>query len=118
MQGRARRHKRARLTFDQLLRALVKSNPSLTLDGARAIIGRLDLLDEGQAAAGREAITRDAFLAIHEILLAASAQEEEAQLDRLMEAAARRGVRASREQAARELAAQGGHIGRALNRLA
>ena len=63
-------------------------------------------------------ITLETFLTIHQILVEASARSENTQLERLMERLQRRGVEASREQALRALEEQGGHIGRAVNRLA
>ena len=52
-----------KLTRDQLLRALVKTNPSVTQRRAREVIDSLGLL-EGHA----NAVTLERFLSIHEIL--------------------------------------------------
>ena len=105
-----------KLTRDQLLRALVKTNALLTPASAGELIDRLELLPPGES--GAETITLETFLTIHQILVEASAQSENTQLERLMERLQRRGVEASREQALRALEEQGGHIGRAVNRLA
>ena len=83
---------------------------------AGELIDRLELLPPGES--GAETITLETFLTIHQILVEASAQSENTQLERLMERLQRRGVEASREQALRALEEQGGHIGRAVNRLA
>lgn len=54
-----------RLTRDQLLRALVKTNPNVTSARAGEMIRDLGLLNEGNA----NSVTLEHFLAIHEILL-------------------------------------------------
>ena len=74
------------------------------------------MLPPGGAAA--ETITLETFLAIHQILVEASAQSQDAQLERLMERLHARGLAAIRVQALCALVEQGGHIGRAINRLA
>ena len=102
-----------KLTHEQLLRALAKTNAMLPVDSAAALIDRLDLVPPGDG----ETITLDSFLSIHQILLEASAQSENTQLERLMQRLADKGIGASREDAQRVLEEQGGHIGRALNRL-
>ena len=64
-----------KLSSHQLLRALCKTNPGLKVDGARALIQRLELLPPGA-----DHIDFAHFLAIHEILkgaLAASAQVQQ-----------------------------------------
>ena len=57
-----------RLTRDQMMRALVKTNPTMTSGRAREMIANLGLLE----GAGNE-ITLERFLSIHEILLTAVA---------------------------------------------
>ena len=85
----------------------------LSVDSASALIDRLELVPAGDG----ETITLDSFLSIHQILIEASAQSENTQLERLMQRLADKGISASREDAQRVLEEQGGHIGRAVNRL-
>ena len=60
-----------KLTRDQLLRALVKTNRHLTAAQARQTIDRLELL-AGADSVTRGMVTLERFLGIHEILLGAS----------------------------------------------
>ena len=60
-----------KLTTDQLLRALVKTNRHLTAAQARQTIDRLELL-AGADSVTRGMVTLERFLGIHEILLGAS----------------------------------------------
>ena len=106
-------NKSGKLTRAQLIRALVKTNALLNPTSATEIINRLELVPPGNG----ETITLDAFLSIHQILLGATQQTADSQLDRLMQRLEIRGTSVSREDARQELAAQGGHIGRTINRL-
>ena len=59
-----------KLSKHQLLRALCKTNPGLKVDGAKALIKRLELFP-----AGSDSVDFAAFLAIHEILKGALAAQ-------------------------------------------
>lgn len=62
-----------RLTRDQLLRALVKTNPTLTASRASELIQSLGLLEGLDGPAHGAAVSLEHFLSIHEILLGAVA---------------------------------------------
>ena len=106
------------LTHDQLLRALVRSNPRLNLNGARDTIAALGLATHAEAAG--ESITLERFLEIHETLLLTTAQQEDNALDTVMAmltALQGDGHGVSREVAATVLWEENGIISRSVNRL-
>jgi Ca2+-binding EF-hand superfamily protein len=73
-----------RLSRDQLVRALVRSSPRLSLQGAHATIDRLELLPGAATGGTAESITLERFVAIHEILLSTIEEQADSSLDTLL----------------------------------
>ena len=109
-------HFGATLSKDQLLRALVRSNPRLNLEGARSAIAALHLVDDD---GGAETISLPRMLEIHETLQATIALQEDSSVDNVLAMlevmAGPAGI--TREQAAAALWEENGIIGRAVQRL-
>ena len=104
------------LSKDQLLRALVRSNPRLNLEGARSAIAALHLVDDD---GGAETISLPRMLEIHETLQATIALQEDSSVDNVLAMLEVMGGPAgiTREQAAAALWEENGIIGRAVQRL-
>jgi len=112
------------LTYDQLVRALVRTNPRLNLQGATQALAQLDLVPDWAASEGArgwvDLIDLPRFLEINEALLGLAAQQEDQSLETVMAmlAAVRGDAHGiSREMAATALWEENGIIGRAVNRL-
>lgn len=109
------------LSYDQLLRALVRSNRQLSLAGAREAIVTLGLAPEAEAGVGREVLTLDRFLEVHQILLATTAQQQDVALDDVMgmlEVLLGAEHSVERDRAAAVLWEENGIVARAVMRLA
>ena len=104
------------LTFDQLVRALVRSNRRLSLEGARRSIAQANLAQEGEG----ENISLARFLRIHETLKLTANANASVGLDNVMaiiEAMLGEGHNITRDRAAEVLAEENGSVSRTVNRL-